>query len=126
MDRCRCLPRTARKREKKENKCVKESYRIDLQFHLALSRQDFRATVVAPFCRSANEVLLLIWTVNHGGSERRNPVMRLQIFVGEIQGKIWSRRPGLNRRPADYESAALPTELKRHFIFAKIVKTPSI
>ena len=25
----------------------------------------------------------------------------------------WSRRPGLNRRPADYESAALPTELRR-------------
>ena len=25
--------------------------------------------------------------------------------------KIWSHPPGLNRRPADYESAALPTEL---------------
>jgi hypothetical protein len=25
----------------------------------------------------------------------------------------WSRRPDLNRRPADYESAALPTELRR-------------
>src|SRR5690349_16697967 len=25
----------------------------------------------------------------------------------------WSRRSGLNGRPADYESAALPTELRR-------------
>jgi len=25
----------------------------------------------------------------------------------------WSRLPDLNRRPADYESAALPTELSR-------------
>ena len=25
--------------------------------------------------------------------------------------KRWSHPPGLNRRPADYESAALPTEL---------------
>src|SRR4051812_47426643 len=27
--------------------------------------------------------------------------------------KNWSRRSGLNGRPADYESAALPTELRR-------------
>src|SRR3954454_11536604 len=27
--------------------------------------------------------------------------------------RFWSRRSGLNRRPADYESAALPTELRR-------------
>jgi hypothetical protein len=26
---------------------------------------------------------------------------------------LWSHPPGLNRRPADYESAALPTELSR-------------
>src|SRR6266480_3959182 len=26
-----------------------------------------------------------------------------------------SRRPGLNRRPAVYETAALPTELRRHY-----------
>jgi hypothetical protein len=25
--------------------------------------------------------------------------------------KLWSHPPGSNRRPADYESAALPTEL---------------
>ena len=25
-----------------------------------------------------------------------------------LRGLSWSRRPGLNRRPADYESAALP------------------
>ncbi len=28
-------------------------------------------------------------------------------------GRKWSRRSGLNGRPADYESAALPTELRR-------------
>ena len=27
---------------------------------------------------------------------------------------LWSRRPGLNGRPAVYETAALPTELRRH------------
>jgi hypothetical protein len=27
---------------------------------------------------------------------------------------VWSRRPGLNGRPAVYETAALPTELRRH------------
>ncbi len=31
----------------------------------------------------------------------------------EISGFYWSRRPDSNRRPADYESAALPTELRR-------------
>jgi hypothetical protein len=29
--------------------------------------------------------------------------------------KDWSRRPGLNGRPAVYETAALPTELRRLF-----------
>jgi hypothetical protein len=28
-------------------------------------------------------------------------------------GEFWSRGPDLNRGPADYESAALPTELPR-------------
>jgi hypothetical protein len=28
---------------------------------------------------------------------------------------MWSRRPGLNGRPAVYETAALPTELRRLF-----------
>src|SRR5512134_2432796 len=37
-----------------------------------------------------------------------SPRLRLQIFVGVLHGKIWSRRAGLNRQPADYESAALP------------------
>ena len=27
----------------------------------------------------------------------------------------WSRRSDLNGRPADYKSAALPTELRQHF-----------
>ena len=31
-----------------------------------------------------------------------------------IEVERWSRRSDLNRRPADYESAALPTELRRH------------
>ncbi len=30
------------------------------------------------------------------------------------QLNLWSRRPGLNGRPAVYETAALPTELRRH------------
>jgi hypothetical protein len=29
-------------------------------------------------------------------------------------GLVWSRCPGLNRRPTLYESAALPAELQRH------------
>jgi hypothetical protein len=28
-----------------------------------------------------------------------------------IMNEVWSHPPGSNRRPADYESAALPTEL---------------
>ena len=34
-------------------------------------------------------------------------------FTGKLlnEGDIWSHPPGSNRRPADYESAALPTEL---------------
>ena len=32
----------------------------------------------------------------------------IEIFEG-----LWSRRADLNRGPADYESAALPTELRR-------------
>src|SRR5205807_9083494 len=33
---------------------------------------------------------------------------------GGTKEKCWSRRPDLNWRPADYESAALPTELRPH------------
>lgn len=32
----------------------------------------------------------------------------------EGRNTVWSRRPGLNGRPAVYETAALPTELRRH------------
>ena len=32
----------------------------------------------------------------------------------------WSRRADLNRWPADYESAALPTELRRHQVDRKL------
>jgi hypothetical protein len=35
-------------------------------------------------------------------------------LVSGLDKKIWSRGADLNRRPADYESAALPTELPRH------------
>ena len=33
--------------------------------------------------------------------------------LGEIQGKNWSWREESNPRPADYKSAALPTELRQ-------------
>lgn len=32
----------------------------------------------------------------------------------EIQNKVWSRQWGSNPRPAVYETAALPAELRRH------------
>ncbi len=32
------------------------------------------------------------------------------------KSKRWSRWPDLNRRPIDYESIALPTELHRHHL----------
>ena len=32
------------------------------------------------------------------------------------EGEDWWRCPGLNGRPAAYESAALPTELHRHLV----------
>jgi hypothetical protein len=45
-----------------------------------------------------------------------------RVHRGKPRGKrsksganYWSRRPESNRRPADYESAALPAELRRHF-----------
>src|SRR3954468_1436827 len=38
---------------------------------------------------------------------------RLTAETVEICENFWSRRSGLNGRPADYESAALPTELRR-------------
>ena len=41
-------------------------------------------------------------------AERRRPENRAVCY------EIWSRRSDLNRGPADYESAALPTELRRH------------
>src|SRR5262249_7330044 len=37
-------------------------------------------------------------------------IIKFSSSVG-ILLKIWSHPPGLNRRPADYESAALPAEL---------------
>lgn len=41
----------------------------------------------------------------------RDPLLALP--KGESNSKSWSRGADLNRRPADYESAALPTELPR-------------
>src|SRR5580692_263556 len=38
----------------------------------------------------------------------------------EADGNIWSRGPDLNRGPADYESAALPTELPRRLLDSNI------
>src|SRR5580692_642137 len=38
----------------------------------------------------------------------------------EADGNIWSRGPDLNRGPADYESAALPTELPRRLLDCNI------
>jgi hypothetical protein len=36
--------------------------------------------------------------------------------------KRWSRRPELNWRPADYESAALPTELRRLVLILNVAE----
>ena len=33
-----------------------------------------------------------------------------------VENQVWSRLPDLNRRPTDYESVALPTELSRHSV----------
>jgi hypothetical protein len=46
---------------------------------------------------------------------KRVPVMPAR----EPQNFFWSRRADLNRWPADYESAALPTELRRPVCFSK-------
>ena len=35
-------------------------------------------------------------------------------FCNDLAAFIWSYWPDLNRRPADYESAALPTEPHQH------------
>ena len=53
-------------------------------------------------CRCAGAPIRLFWT---GLEQARDQHPRLTSFV------LWSHPPGLNRRPADYESAALPTEL---------------
>ena len=38
---------------------------------------------------------------------------QIRYFVNGAATYIWSREPGLNRRPAAYKAAALPTELSR-------------
>ena len=38
------------------------------------------------------------------------------ILGGKIRDIKWSQLSGSNRRPADYKSAALPTELSWHFL----------
>jgi hypothetical protein len=38
-------------------------------------------------------------------------------FIFSTPYKKWSWRQDLNPRPADYKSAALPTELRQHTIF---------
>jgi hypothetical protein len=40
--------------------------------------------------------------------------IRRRRIGGSVRNTVWSRRPGLNGRPAVYETAALPTELRRH------------
>ncbi len=50
----------------------------------------------------------------HGRGTVQNPKKKLIYLIKIYQLEIyWSRQPDLNRRPADYESAALPTELCR-------------
>ena len=45
--------------------------------------------------------------------ERRGNRAVADAATGGLVRNTWSRRSDLNRRPADYESAALPTELRR-------------
>ncbi len=41
--------------------------------------------------------------------------VELRNCAGRLHFKVWSHLPDSNRRPADYKSAALPTELKWHY-----------
>src|SRR4051812_2563387 len=52
-----------------------------------------------------------------GGPSPFRPHSRFgcKCFKGSILS--WSRQTGSNRRPADYKSAALPTELYRHLLW---------
>jgi hypothetical protein len=46
-------------------------------------------------------------------------------FGGELNALFLSRRPDSNRRPADYKSAALPTELRRQYTVVGDPVSPS-
>jgi len=53
---------------------------------------------------------------NTPGEGGKRPLLRVERCRRnlDVTGlSMWSRRPDSNRRPADYESAALPTELRR-------------
>jgi hypothetical protein len=49
------------------------------------------------------------------------PVVGVQPRKTLIVGQLWSHPPGSNRRPADYESAALPAELGWPFCLVSIL-----
>jgi hypothetical protein len=64
-------------------------------------------------------------------NHRRFPVPDLQSGAFDQLGHLptiiailnWSRRWDSNPQPADYKSAALPIELRRHFSTAEIILT---
>ncbi len=73
-------------------------------------------------CSHRNSIRKLYQRLPDGGRENRVHLMFIlhasQLRCDPVRypgrGKLmkrWSHPPGLNRRPADYESAALPTEL---------------
>lgn len=104
------------------------------ELHSRKITEKFREPVSAVFCESRRRVLrnhffqgyLVRGTIKKDGEVLPSPSFSLvfQEITCEVIREIarhvhlyfWSRRSDLNGRPADYKSAALPTELHRHFI----------
>ncbi len=94
--------------------------------HIPISGGDMLNDTLLGFqtlAETAAEKSLVVWINEHFGEiEREGKTFdQMQVFldnrekvltsIGIPQEVFWSHPPGSNRRPADYESAALPAEL---------------
>ena len=79
-------------------------------FKLALQSTPLKVAAKAPATYDEQGKVALSVTLAELGRQQRGSLNREPV---ETSSGYWSRRSGLNGRPAVYETAALPTELRR-------------
>ena len=86
----------------------------------ARRRPILRSKIAAPKKKDTHEGVFLFWSGRRGSNSLPRPWQgralpdELRPQAAPLLQRLWCLRPGSNRRHADFQSAALPTELPRH------------